>query len=205
MQTQAWYFFISGKEQFVENDPVKTVGYFHGETIQVPSPLAYDLSIGQSANVLGDTSANKRIEVDLSNQKVYAFEGDRRVYEFIVSTGKWGRTPTGSFTIHSKVGAQAMKGGNRALGTYYYLPNVQNVQFFGNDQIPWWKGYSFHSTYWHSNFGHPMSHGCINMKPEDSAVLYQWTQPDLRGKRSITASGDNPGTTVTIYGTTPPS
>jgi len=155
--------------------------------------------------VLGTNSGNKRIEVDLTNQHVYAYEGDTRVYDFVVSTGKWGRTPTGTFTIAYKNNVQKMSGGSKALGTYYYLPNVHHVQFFGNDQIPWSRGFSFHEAYWHNNFGHPMSHGCINMKAADAEALYHWTTPDVGDKRWVKASEENVGTPVIIYGTTPRS
>jgi len=37
-----------------------------------------------------------------------------------------------------------------------------------------YEGYSLHGTYWHHNFGHPMSHGCVNMRTSDAAWLYNW-------------------------------
>jgi len=160
------------------------IGEFHGKIVY--APLEDDSLV---SNVLGDTT-DKRIEVNLSAQRVYAFQGGSKVNEFVVSTGKWGLTPTGDFTIQRKVRSQAMSGGNRAIGTYYYLPGVPFVQFFGNSQIPWSRGYSFHGTYWHSNFGHPMSHGCINMKTPDAQWLYDWAPM---------------GTPVKIYGATPNS
>lgn len=149
-------------------DPQATRGEYEGKIVSVP-PINDTL-----ASVLGETAGNKRIAVDLTNQKVYAFENDSLVYDFTVSTGKWAPTPRGNFSIQRKVRAQKMSGGNPAIGTYYYLPNVPWVMFFGNTQIPWSRGYSFHGTYWHNNFGHPMSHGCINMKTPDAAVLYSW-------------------------------
>jgi len=213
MQTKDWFFLVSGKERVDfanatgEYDPLDTVAYVDGEEISVPPLYAYTYNPTERLNrVLGDTtSSNKRIEVDLTNQRVYAFEGNTKVYDFLVSTGLWGRTPTGEFDIWVKYRATKMSGGSRAIGTYYYLPNVPYVMFFANAQVPKWKGYSLHGTYWHSNFGHPMSHGCINMKTEEAAILYYWAQPDLQGKQSITASSDNPGTKIIIYGTAPAS
>lgn len=176
-------------------------GVFMGKTVrsveipQKPQP---------KTAVLGETTpSNKRIEVDLSTQRVYAYEGDNRVMEFIVSTGKWGRTPTGNFTIAYKTRAQRMAGGSRALGTYYNLPNVQFVQFFGNDEIPWSKGFSFHGTYWHNNFGQPMSHGCVNMRNEDAEKLFYWTTPDIGSAGTIKVKDVGEGTPVYIYGTAP--
>lgn len=162
-------------------------GEFHGMSVTAPSVAFADLP--SNVDVLGDQAdPNKRIEVDLSNQKVYAYEGGTKVFDFSVSTGLWGRTPTGEFTIQRKVPSQVMSGGNRSIGTYYYLPNVPWVQFFGNSQIPWSRGFSFHGTYWHNNFGHPMSHGCVNMKTPEAQALYNWAPM---------------GTRVIIYGNTP--
>lgn len=160
---------------------------------------------GFFVQVLGETNEPKRIEVDLTNQRLYAFEGDRKVFDFLISSGKWGRTPTGTFRIWTKLRYTKMEGGSKALRTYYYLPNVPYVMYFYNEAIPKWRGFGLHGTYWHSNFGHPMSHGCINMRTEDAGQLFYWAQPDLRGKSSIQASDDNLGTEVLIYGTAPES
>lgn len=159
----------------------------------------------QQTTVLGENAAPKRIEIDLTNQRLYAFSGDQKIYDFAVSSGKWSLTPTGNFHIWIKLRYTLMTGGTKLLGTYYYLPNVPYVMFFYNDETPQWKGYGIHGAYWHNNFGHPMSHGCINMKPEEAELLYYWAMPDLRGRPSIKATTDNPGTEVIIYGTTPAS
>lgn len=181
-----------------EYDPTQTEGEFHGQ--QVASAEIDDSVVPQ---VLGVTDEVKRIEVDLTNQHLYAFEGGRKVYDFLVSTGKWGRTPTGTFTIANKFRYTKMSGGNPALNTYYYLPNVPYVMFFGNNQIPASRGFSLHGTYWHSNFGHPMSHGCVNMKTEEAGIIYNWSQPTADGKKAAKATKDNPGTEIVIYGQAP--
>lgn len=181
----------------------ETEAVFNNKTVPIPSFIA---SIPKSEKVLGENSGEKVIYVDLGNQRVYAYEGDRLVYNFLVSTGKWGRTPTGTFFIANKFRAAKMSGGNRALGTYYYLPNVPYIMFFGNAQIPASRGFSLHGTYWHNNFGHPMSHGCINMKTQEAAILYEWADPKLpEGTKSGKATSDNPGTKVVIFGVTPKS
>jgi lipoprotein-anchoring transpeptidase ErfK/SrfK len=104
----------------------------------------------------------KQLVAVLSTQRVYAFENGQLVAEFIVSTGM-PYTPTvqGAFAIYLKVAAQAMS----APG--YFLPDVPWVSYFH-------LGYSFHGTYWHSNFGRPMSHGCVNMRIEDAQWVYDW-------------------------------
>ena len=156
------------KQLSYEYDPYDNEGEFLGNIINVPAisdTIAY---------VLGDQTGPKRIEVNLANQHVYAYDGNTLVFDFVVSTGKWYPTPKGTFTIERKVRAQKMSGGNKAIGTYYYLPNVPFVMFYGNKQIPWYRGFSFHGAYWHNNFGQPMSHGCINMKIPESEQLYNW-------------------------------
>ncbi len=85
-----------------------------------------------------------------------------------------------------------MVGGDPALGNYYDLPNVQWVQYFYSD-------YSFHGTYWHNNFGHPMSHGCLNMTIADAKWLFDWTDPQWDGKTVwFRDPKDNSGTLVIV-------
>lgn len=183
---------LSGKYETDQKE-----GVFLGRKISVPSEIAKNIT---EKTVLGDqTNTNKRIFIDLTNQRLYAYEGDRLVYSFLVSTGKWGRTPTGEFRIWIKLRYTRMSGGNQAIGTYYNLPNVPFVMFFYNNEIPKSMGYSLHGTYWHNNFGHVMSHGCINMKTEEVEKIYYWADPPTNGNLTY-ATKENPGTTIVIYG-----
>jgi len=183
--------------QFVSSE---NKALFNGRVIE-PAPL---LAEKESApKVLGENNEPKRIEIDLTSQRLYAYEGGRQVFNFSISSGKWGKTPTGFFQIWIKLRYTKMEGGSKALNTYYYLPNVPYVMFFYNEQIPRWRGFGIHGTYWHDNFGHPMSHGCVNMKTEEAALLYYWANPELKGRSSISAGKDNPGTPVIIYGNAP--
>lgn len=187
----------------------ETTAEFLGTNVEPPSLSYFEDVVSErpDAVLAASTDDNKRIEVDLSSQKVYAFEGDSKVYEFTVSTGKWYPTPTGEFRIWSKVRSQKMSGGSKALRTYYYLPNVPYVMFFYNDEIGKYRGFGLHGTYWHSNFGHPMSHGCVNMRTEDAKILYEWANPAVTNPKawSTLANDENPGTRVIIYGVTPKS
>ena len=86
-----------------------------------------------------------------------------------------------------------MIGGSKDLGTYYNLPNVPNNMFF-------YKGYAIHGAYWHNNFGHPMSHGCINSPLASVAQLFEWTGPVVPSGQNIAhAAPDNPGTRVVVH------
>lgn len=184
-----------------EYDPTATQATFHGLAI-VP-PTDNNPTTPYLSSVLGDTSAEKRIEVDLTHQKLYAFEGSQKVYEFFISSGKWYPTPTGTFQIWGKFRYTKMSGGNPTLHTYYYLPNVPFVMFFGNDAVPASRGFSLHGTYWHNNFGHPMSHGCVNMRTEDAEKIFYWSNPAISDQKTARASRADPGTTIVIYGTAP--
>ena len=111
---------------------------------------------------LGAAGKGKWIDVDLTRQKLVAYVGGKAVNSSLVSTGVAGkRTPTGTFTIRDHVRSQLM------TGPGYYLPNVPYVMhFYGHDAL--------HGTYWHHNFGHPMSHGCINLPTAFASWLYSW-------------------------------
>lgn len=108
--------------------------------------------------------AGRYIDINLSEQTLYAFEGGTLVNQFLVSTGKSGySTPTGEFSVYGKDRAALMDGPD------YYLPGVPYISWFSGD-------YSIHGTYWHSNFGHTMSHGCVNMATEDAEWIYNWDE-----------------------------
>ncbi|HVZ66743.1 MAG TPA: L,D-transpeptidase [Patescibacteria group bacterium] len=170
---------------------------FNGQKVDEPQYIA---SIPQKTQVLGETSEKKHIYVDLTNQKLYAYQGGDLVYEFPVATGKWHPTPTGDFKIWIKLLYTRMSGGSGA--DYYDLPNVPYTMFFYNDKVPKGDGFSIHGAYWHNNFGYPMSHGCVNMRPEDAEKIYNWADPATQGNTTY-ATAENPGTTVTIYGESP--
>lgn len=110
----------------------------------------------------GTLFGGRWIDVNLSQQRVYAYEGDTVVNSFIVSTGTW-QTPTvtGTYQVWIKLRSTTM------AGPGYYLTNVPYTMYF-------YKGYGLHGTYWHNNFGTPMSHGCVNLRTSDAEWLYNW-------------------------------
>ena len=103
------------------------------------------------------------IDVNLSQQMVYAYAGTTLMNSFLVSTGTW-MTPTvtGKYHIYVKLRYTDMTGPD------YYLPNVPFTMYF-------YKGYGLHGTYWHHNFGTPMSHGCVNLSIPDAEWLYNFS------------------------------
>jgi len=103
------------------------------------------------------------IDVDLSDQMLYAYVDDSLVASFLVSTGLPNTpTPTGRFHVYVMYLFDDMQGPG------YYLPDVPYTMYF-------YEGYGIHGTYWHSNFGSPMSHGCINMETGDAGWLFNWS------------------------------
>ena len=179
----------------VEND---ASGIFQNQEVAPPKiSLSDDRLLAD--NVLGTSSSKgeKHIYVDLTKQMLYAYEGKDLFMQTPISSGKWGRTPTGEFDIWIKLRATRMSGGSGA--DYYDLPNVPYVMFFANSEVDRGRGFSLHGTYWHNNFGHAMSHGCVNMRIVDAQKLYNWASPETTGHTTYSDS-ENKGTKVTIYG-----
>lgn len=184
-------------------DENAAVAIFNNQVIDYPkTSLAYSYAnqIAQSSSntdqaVLGTTNSageEKWIEVSLKEQRLRAWEGNRLMLEFPISSGLWAPTPTGTFNIWHKTRSQTMTGGSKEMGTYYNLPNVPNNMFF-------YKGYAIHGAYWHNNFGHPMSHGCVNSPLASAAQLFEWAGPLVSpGQNVAHATADNPGTRVVV-------
>ena len=143
----------------------------------------------------------KRIEVSIDDQTLTAYEGNRVVLHTLVSTGipSLGTTsngiptatPRGRFNIQVKMPSKHMGDGKMTANiNAYELPGVPWVCFFEE------TGVAFHGTYWHYNFGHKMSHGCVNMTVEEAKWLYRWalppTEPQEWERRGL-------GTQVKVY------
>ena len=109
-------------------------------------------------------SVTKRIDVDLSEQRLRYYYGDLEVGNILISSGlRRTPTPKGEFTIKAKIPVM------RYRGPGYNLPNVKwNLLFY--------KNYFIHGAYWHNNFGHPMSHGCVNVSYQDMEQLYTFAE-----------------------------
>lgn len=187
-------------------DHNENLAYFNGR--QIPIPSALSRAELEDKKILGEITnpgaTNKLIVVDLSTQTLMAYENGKEIMRTLISSGKWGRTPTGTFKIWGKFRFTKMSGGSGS--TYYYLPNVPYVMFFSNAQIAAGRGFSLHGTYWHDNFGTPMSHGCVNMRTTDAGTMYDWTGPVVpQGKNSASATALNPGTEIIIKGVSPES
>ena len=126
-------------------------------------------------------STTKRIIVDRSEQKLYAYDGDTLIMTATTSTGLDNTpTPRGVFTVYKKTPSRYMQGP---------LPNLNSAQAYDLPGVPWnlyftEGGAVIHGAYWHNSFGTPYSHGCVNLSVADAKRVYDWTPV---------------GTTVTVH------
>ena len=159
----------------IENN---VVGTFEGKTVIPPK---IDTAQVAMQPVLGATTdaGDKHIYVDLKAQTLYAYQGKTLFFKTLISSGKWGRTPTGNFNIWEKLISTRMAGGEGADA--YDLPNVPYVMYFYHD-------FGLHGAYWHDNFGHVMSHGCVNMRQVDAKTLFDWADGPHDGKLGTAVS-----------------
>jgi lipoprotein-anchoring transpeptidase ErfK/SrfK len=107
--------------------------------------------------------SNQRwIQVDLSSQRLIAWQGNQQIHAVIISTGKAGNdTPLGTFSIQSKHRTARMQGED------YDVPDVPFTMYYSGN-------YAIHGAYWHHQFGTRVSHGCINVAVDHAEWLYHW-------------------------------
>ncbi|MBF2075302.1 MAG: L,D-transpeptidase [Synechococcales cyanobacterium C42_A2020_086] len=110
-------------------------------------------------------SSEAWIQIDLSDQRLIAWEGNTPVFSVTVSTGRASNmediTPTGVYAIENKYRTARMQ------GETYDIPDVPYTMYFSGS-------YAIHGAYWHDNFGSPVSSGCINVPVEQAAWLFNW-------------------------------
>ncbi|MCO6450338.1 MAG: L,D-transpeptidase family protein [Caldilineales bacterium] len=135
---------------------------FVGQRLRIPGRSGNAPAPAQPVQAPANAVGAKWIEIDLSSQRLIAHQGNSVLMNTRISSGL-PRTPTpvGRYSVRTKVRSQTMSGPG------YRLPNVQWVMYFIGD-------YALHGTYWHNNFGHPMSHGCVNLTNRDARFLYNW-------------------------------
>ncbi|WP_232304510.1 L,D-transpeptidase family protein [Microbacterium sp. XT11] len=150
-----------------------------GDTSGIASEFAAQLESGDGVYALTVTetpfqSVNlfRTIDVNLSAQTATLYENGAVVKSWKISSGRAG-TPTdvGNFKVYAHVRMQDMRGSNPD-GTKYVTEDVPWVTYFNGDE-------AFHGTYWHSNFGTPMSHGCVNMPIDVAKYVYDWAPVGL--------------------------
>lgn len=158
---------VSLSRLIISNPHIKNPSRIYaGQEIHIPGPPDIE-SNPDREQVLAEVNVEEGqrwVDVDLSQQTLHAYEGDQVVRSFIVSTGTWRYpTVTGQFEVWVKFETDDMRGPG------YFLRDVPYVMYFH-------KGYGLHGTYWHDNFGTPMSHGCVNLSVEDAAWLFDFLE-----------------------------
>jgi len=138
------------------------------------------------------------IDIELASQTVVAYEGTRPVYATLASTGKGGQgspfaTPKGVHRIWVKlVGSNMDNLEDEEASNYYSIEDVPWVQYFS-------KGVGIHGAFWHNDFGHVRSHGCVNVTPVDAQWLFRFTSPHLpAGWNAVLPMDLEPGTVVRV-------
>ena len=138
---------------------------FVGQRLVIPAPGTVYASApaAQPAPSASPTLySGKQIVVDISDQMIYAFENGALMNSSLVSTGIAAYpTVLGDYRIYVKYESTTMSGPG------YYLPGVPYTMYF-------YKGYGIHGTYWHNNFGTPMSHGCVNLPTSVAQWFFYW-------------------------------
>lgn len=109
----------------------------------------------------------KWIETNLTKQRTYLWEGNRKIKTYVISSGR-DATPTitGTFSIYMKRDDHTMVSYENGK-KLYETPHVRWILYFSGE-------YAYHAAYWHNNFGQQMSHGCVNMKTPEAKFLYEW-------------------------------
>ena len=139
---------------------------YAGQQLAIPGASGYVAAAPQPVAPAAPAAVNtsgRWISVSLSTQTLVAYENGVAVFSTYISSGLPNTpTPVGTFTINTKLTSQRM------TGPGYDLPNVPWIMYFTN------RGHAIHGTYWHTNFGAPMSHGCINASQADAQWLYNF-------------------------------
>jgi hypothetical protein len=146
----------------------------------------------------GATAHERWIDVDVQTQTLVAYDGTRPVFATMVSTGKGGRgsstaTRLGTHRIWVKLVSTNMGNlENEEADEHYSIEDVPWVQFFD-------KAIALHGAFWHRDFGHVHSHGCVNLAPRDAAWLFQFTGPHLpRGWIAALPTELEPGSVIRV-------
>lgn len=146
-----------------------------GDVSTTASDFAEQLSGGNAVYELpvsevpfATTDVVRKVEVDLSKQRLYMIENGNVIDSWAISSGKRGNdTETGTFTINWKLESQNMGREDTTVRPFYFQPNVRWVMYFNGDQ-------ALHGVYWHSNWGNRMSHGCVGMPNDRAKQIFEW-------------------------------
>jgi hypothetical protein len=120
------------------------------------------------------------VNIDKTNQKMTVFLDGIKKYEWPVSTGKAGySTPSGTYTATS-------------MNEIWYSKQWDNAPmphsiFFMKD------GHAIHGSNDVKNLGHPASHGCVRVAPENAAALFALVAKNGMQNTQVVLTGTTPG------------
>ena len=114
------------------------------------------------------------VHVDLSEQTLVMYRGETPIYATLVSSGVEAHaTPTGLFSIRQKHITDTMSNiGPDATDERYSIEDVPWTQYFEGS-------IALHTAFWHTGFGLPRSHGCVNLTPDDAHFVFAHTWPQI--------------------------
>lgn len=138
-----------------------------------------------------DVTTEKWVGIDLYEQVMIAYEGDRAVFTTLIATGlpRW-PTYEGTFNIYYRMTRDDMTWGTPG-DDYYFLEEVPWTMYFD-------EGRALHGAYWHDGFGYRRSHGCVNLPITDANWLYEWVADDMG---SFASADREEGPNVHVYST----
>ena len=159
----------AGRLEEAENEYHRALQFDEGAA-QIESKL---LQIAALRATPTPAPAPKRIEVSIAEQRFYAYEGDRLVYDFICSTGMWSSpTAPGHYKILDKMPMAYASTWGLDMPFWmgiYWSGNLENgihaLPILANGQVLW-EGF----------LGQPASYGCIILSTEDAEIIYNWAE-----------------------------
>lgn len=186
---------LTGRELEIRNHTYHETAdgtWVRGDQVRRTTPGARPADVGEN---------ERWIDLDVGQQTLVAFQGDRPVYATLVSTGRESRikakdhrTPRGAWRVREKHITATMDGDGSAAGDLPY--SIEDVPY-----VMYYEGsYALHAAFWHENYGVQMSHGCVNLSPLDAKHLFFWADPQIPpGWHGMWSDADHPGTMIVAH------
>ncbi len=145
---------------------------------------------------------NKKVVVNLNQQILACYEGNREVFFARISSGgKYDKEGNPSTTWSTPVGPHPIY--RKLVSLFMSGPITGNWSGVAWTALITGEGVAVHSTYWHNEFGVARSHGCINLLPEDAKWVFRWTYPHVSlypGELDVHEKWPPVGTVVEVIG-----
>ena len=186
---------LTGKEIELRNHTYHETAdgtWVRGDTVRRTTPGERPADVGEH---------ERWIDLDVGQQTLVAFQGDRPVYATLMSSGRESRikakdhrTPRGAWRVREKHITGTMDGDGSAAGDLPY--SIEDVPY-----VMYYEGsYAVHAAFWHENYGVQMSHGCVNLSPLDAKHLFFWADPQIPpGWHGMWSDAEHPGTMIVAH------